>query len=199
MSRIFGASPAIGFSLAAALAYAIVDNFGAAWMGAMFAVLAGIAAFYIIGWVWESIALMVIDMRTARVSVEHDLMIAHDRTLILAEQVSRMSSDALRVFENLAGAQYDPYDPASVIIPGFAFLTRAFATAYFASCTDSTMTPVRAYSEGRRDRQRDQAVELIDWLVTGGYAARMAYNTAPVTWTRESARGEAMEELGITV
>lgn len=197
MNRIFSGSGAVGYSLSAALAYAIFTSFQQSWLAGVFFVLAFFAAYSVLGWVVEGVQLVLNGIRENDADTALRETIARDRNLVLAEQLQRMSAEQLAVYRDLAGAQYDPCDPQSVVLHGFALLTKAFAIAYFASCAgSSTLTPIRAYSEGRSDRQREQATELVDWFVTEGYATRAGYNTT-AAWADEHCAGVAMARLGL--
>jgi len=196
--REFPASTATAYSIAAALCYAIFTTFQQYWIAALFYILALFSAYSVLGWMVEGVQLMLTTIRENDADMAERETIAHDRNLVLAEQLQRMTAEQLAVYRDLAGAQYDPCDPQSVVLDGFALLTKAFAISYFATCSNTpTLTPIRAYSEGRSDRQREQATELIDWLVTEGYATRAGYNTT-ASWMGEYSARMATERLGIT-
>lgn len=194
--RIFSPSSAAGFSLAAALAYAVAERVGQA-MVALFWVLAAIAAYNAIGVLVEAVALMLDRLAEIRAEIARRDAIAADRDTLLADVMRTMTAPQVEAFRALAGQQYDPADPRSVILPGFAILTRAFAVRWFAESV-ATPQPVRAYAEGRTDRQREQCAELLDWLVTHGYATRQAYNT-PAIWMGPDSPARARAELGISL
>jgi hypothetical protein len=194
-ARVFSGSGAVGFALAASALYGLFSRFGQDWLALAFFVTSAIAAYHALGCMVEGIQSLLSDIRERDALMSQRELIAYDPRLTLAELLARMSPEQLAVYRDLASAQYDPYDPQSVILDGFQLLTKAFAVEYFAMSEDRPRR-IGDFNEGRTDRQREQARELLWWLITEGFVLQADPTSTPV-WSNKYSRLQAMGALNL--